>query len=297
MRYALRFHAPRLVGAGALLGGCAFALGFPVRHVLALSPNRTGAFFVRGRQDPAAAGSPFRKEVMPSSQYVVFVRPVTVDSDRSPRIGGRSKRCALIQVTSLRWSSQSPARWSFMVVISRLFSWYRLRALRLCLLTGTRPQRAALWVALAPVVREFLPLLDKAGQQVRAIVLVPTLSGQRRRAVSCRGRAAQRVQLVHRQTGSPAGWNSSTARRGRGRSGRGPAVPLSPCRGSHRRTADGTRGKYGCRRSQRDAEKACRPKWAGHPAASRGTKRSRGDHCSVQSKSPRPSQQPELVKP
>src|SRR6266852_3565845 len=64
-----------------------------------------------------------------------------------------------------------------MVVISRLFSWYRSRALRLYLLTGTRPQRAALRIALAPVVREFLPLLDKAGQQVRAIVLVPTLSG------------------------------------------------------------------------------------------------------------------------
>src|SRR6266851_4948285 len=64
-----------------------------------------------------------------------------------------------------------------MVVLSRLFRWHRLRALRLCLLTGTRPQRAALWVALAPVVREFLPLLDKTGQQVRAIVLVPTLSG------------------------------------------------------------------------------------------------------------------------
>jgi hypothetical protein len=64
-----------------------------------------------------------------------------------------------------------------MVVLSRLFSWYRLRALRLCLLTGTRPQRAALWVVLAPVIREFLPLLDKTGQQVRAIVLVPTLSG------------------------------------------------------------------------------------------------------------------------
>ena len=64
-----------------------------------------------------------------------------------------------------------------MVVISRLFSWYRLRALRLCLLTGTRPQRAALWVVLAPVIREFLPLLDKTGQQVRAIDLVPTFSG------------------------------------------------------------------------------------------------------------------------
>ena len=40
-----------------------------------------------------------------------------------------------------------------MVVISRLFSWYRLRALRLCLLTGTRSQRSALWVALAPFGR------------------------------------------------------------------------------------------------------------------------------------------------
>ncbi len=36
-----------------------------------------------------------------------------------------------------------------MVVLSRLFRWYRLRALRLCLLTGTRPQRAALWLGYA----------------------------------------------------------------------------------------------------------------------------------------------------
>src|SRR5258707_4635425 len=63
------------------------------------------------------------------------------------------------------------------VVLSRLFRWYRSRALRLCLLTGTHSQRAALWLALAPVVREFLPLLDQTGQQVRAIVLVPTPSG------------------------------------------------------------------------------------------------------------------------
>ena len=35
----------------------------------------------------AAAASGLEKEVMLSSQYVVFVRPVTVDSDRSPRIG------------------------------------------------------------------------------------------------------------------------------------------------------------------------------------------------------------------
>ncbi len=63
------------------------------------------------------------------------------------------------------------------VVSSRLVNRYRLRALRLRLLTGTGPQRAALRTALAPVLREFLPLLERAGQDVRAIVLVPTLSG------------------------------------------------------------------------------------------------------------------------
>jgi len=65
----------------------------------------------------------------------------------------------------------------FAAMVARLLAWYRSRIARLRLLTGTRPQRAALRVALAPVVREFLPLLDKAGQEVRAIVLVPTLSG------------------------------------------------------------------------------------------------------------------------
>src|SRR5437868_11815281 len=63
------------------------------------------------------------------------------------------------------------------VVLCQLVNRYRLRTLRLRLLTGTHPQRAALQLALAPVLREFLPLLDKAGQEVRAIVLVPTLSG------------------------------------------------------------------------------------------------------------------------
>jgi hypothetical protein len=63
------------------------------------------------------------------------------------------------------------------VMVSQLFRGYQSRAPRLRLLCGTRPQRAALQVALAPVVREFLPLLERAGQEVRAIVLVPTLSG------------------------------------------------------------------------------------------------------------------------
>jgi hypothetical protein len=95
----------------------------------------------------------------------------------------------------------------FVVVISRLFSWYRWRALRLCLLTGTRSQRAALWVALAPVVREFLPLLDKAGQQVRAIVLVPTLSGSDGEPLVAEveqlsGSSSYIVRLAHRLGGT-----------------------------------------------------------------------------------------------
>ena len=63
------------------------------------------------------------------------------------------------------------------IVASRLVNRYRSRALRLRLLTGTGPQRAALRAAMAPVLREYLPLLERAGQEVRAIVLVPTLSG------------------------------------------------------------------------------------------------------------------------
>ncbi len=94
-----------------------------------------------------------------------------------------------------------------MVVLSRLFNWYRLRALRLCLLTGTRPQRDALWVALAPVVREFLPLLDKTGQQVRAIVLVPTLSDNDGEPLVAEveqlgGSTGYIVRLAHRLSGT-----------------------------------------------------------------------------------------------
>src|SRR5712692_1059512 len=63
------------------------------------------------------------------------------------------------------------------VVVSRLSNHYRSRIPRLRMLTGSSPQRSALRVALAPVMREFLPLLERAGQEVRAIVLVPTLSG------------------------------------------------------------------------------------------------------------------------
>ncbi len=90
-----------------------------------------------------------------------------------------------------------------MVVVSRLLSWHRSRIPRLRLLTGTRPQRAALRVALAPVVCEFLPLLDRAGQEVRAIVLVPTLSSSDGEPLAAEveqlsGSTAFIVRLAHR---------------------------------------------------------------------------------------------------
>jgi hypothetical protein len=94
-----------------------------------------------------------------------------------------------------------------MVLFSRLFRLCRSRALRLCLLTGTRPQRAAVWAALAPVVREFLPLLDRAGLQVRAIVLVPTLSGSEGEPLVAEveqlsGSSSYIVRLAHRLGGA-----------------------------------------------------------------------------------------------
>ncbi len=148
------------------------------------------------------------------------------------------------------------------VVSSRLMNRYRWRALRLRLLTGTGPQRAALRVALAPVLHEFLPLLERAGQEVRAIVVAPTLSGSDGEPLAAEveqlaGSSAFIVRLAHR-VGST---------------------------------------KYGGRGSQRVVEKAYWPKWAGHPAAECGAKRSRGDHSAVQSKSPRPKERSELVSP
>ena len=63
------------------------------------------------------------------------------------------------------------------VAALRLHNRFRSRTPRLRVLTGTPAQCMALRLALAPVLREFLPLLDRCGQEVRAIVLVPTLSG------------------------------------------------------------------------------------------------------------------------
>ena len=95
----------------------------------------------------------------------------------------------------------------FVVSIAHLLGWYQSRIPRLRLLTGTRPQRAALLVALAPVLREFLPVLDKTGQDVRAIVLVPTLSGSDGEPLlaeveQVNGSTAFIVRLAHRLGGT-----------------------------------------------------------------------------------------------
>jgi hypothetical protein len=82
------------------------------------------------------------------------------------------------------WVAGAVALW---VAVSRPFSWYRSRTPRLRLLTGTRPQR----VALAPVVREFLPLLDKTGRRCARLSWCPR-SQEATRAIARGGRAGER---------------------------------------------------------------------------------------------------------
>jgi len=89
------------------------------------------------------------------------------------------------------------------VVVRALVRRSYSRPPRLRLLTGSHAQRAALRLALAPVLDEFLPLLDRAGQQVRAIVLVPTLSGSEGEALATQieqlsGSTVFIVRLAHR---------------------------------------------------------------------------------------------------
>jgi len=63
------------------------------------------------------------------------------------------------------------------VALPRLVIWHRPRSPRLRLLTGTRPQQAALVLALRPVVREISPTLEAAGLEVCSIAILPTLTG------------------------------------------------------------------------------------------------------------------------
>jgi hypothetical protein len=63
------------------------------------------------------------------------------------------------------------------MALPRLVIWHRPRRPRLRLLTGTRPQQAALVLALRPVVREITPTLEAAGLEVSSIAILPTLTG------------------------------------------------------------------------------------------------------------------------
>jgi len=143
-----------------------------------------------------------RKEVRQPSNFV-FVHPVTLDEwPFGPASGQgetmRSNPNDLVQV-----ALAVTAVFILIVVSCRLMNRYRWRALRLRLLTGTGPQRAALRVALAPVLHEFLPLLERAGQEVRAIVVAPTLSGSDGEPLAAEveqlaGSSAFIVRLAHR---------------------------------------------------------------------------------------------------
>src|SRR5437764_7270709 len=89
------------------------------------------------------------------------------------------------------------------VLLSRAVNRYRSPGPPLRMLTGARSQQAALRLALAPVLHEFLPMLDRAGQEVRAIVLVPTLSGSNGEPMASEveqvgGSTAFTVRLAHR---------------------------------------------------------------------------------------------------
>jgi len=67
--------------------------------------------------------------------------------------------------------------WAMVVALPRLVIWHHPRSPRLRLLTGTRPQQAALVLALRPVVREISPTLEAAGLEVNSIAILPTLTG------------------------------------------------------------------------------------------------------------------------
>jgi hypothetical protein len=67
--------------------------------------------------------------------------------------------------------------WAMLIALPRLVIWHRPHSPRLRLLTGTRPQQAALVLAIRPVVREISPTLEAAGLEVNSIAIVPTLTG------------------------------------------------------------------------------------------------------------------------
>jgi hypothetical protein len=66
---------------------------------------------------------------------------------------------------------------AIIVAAHHLISVHRSRIPRLRLLTGSPSQRAAIVLAIRPVIRELLPGLEAAGLEVTSIALLPTLAG------------------------------------------------------------------------------------------------------------------------
>src|SRR6266545_5197993 len=99
---------------------------------------------------------------------------------------------------------------AMVVALPRLVIWHRPRSPRLRLLTGTRPQQAAMVLALRPVVREISPTLEAAGLEVCSIAILPTLTGSAGESLQAEveqanGSNSFTIRLAH--------WVSGTLRR------------------------------------------------------------------------------------
>jgi len=96
------------------------------------------------------------------------------------------------------------------MALPRLVIWHRPRRPRLRLLTGTRPQQAALVLALRPVVREISPTLEAAGLEVSSIAILPTLTGSAGEPLQAE---VEQVNGTNSFTIRLAHWVSGTLRR------------------------------------------------------------------------------------
>ena len=99
---------------------------------------------------------------------------------------------------------------AMVMVLPRLVIWHRPRRPRLRLLTGTRPQQAALVLALRPVVGEISPTLEAAGLEVSLIAILPTLTGSAGEPLQAEG---EQVNGSNSFTIRLAHWASGTFRR------------------------------------------------------------------------------------